>query len=82
METNIDDWVIAATPDCTTFRQAVHLILHAIARDNYLRLRMIMTGGMLLGIRYSSSRFMEDIDLSTHNTLPEIDQAEFKVHLR
>ena len=82
METNIDDWVRAATPDRTTFRQAVHLILHAIAGDNYLRLRMIMKGGMLLGIRYSSSRFTEDIDFSTHNTLPEIDQAEFEAHLR
>lgn len=82
METRIEDWVRAATPDRTTFRQAVHLILHAIAGSDYLRLRMIMKGGMLLGIRYSSSRFTEDIDFSTSHTLPEIDQAEFEAHLQ
>ena len=77
MESNIAEWVKAAPVDRRLFRQAVHLILHGIGGDEYLRLNMIMKGGMLLGIRYQSSRFTEDIDFSVGHQLQEVDQDNF-----
>ena len=77
METNIAEWVKAAPVDRRLFRQAVHLILHGIGGDEYLRLNMVMKGGMLLGIRYNSSRFTEDIDFSVGYPLQEVNQDNF-----
>jgi len=82
METNISQWVNAAPSNYRQFRQAVHLILHGIGSDEYLCRNMIMKGGMLLGLRYQSSRFTEDIDFSTGLTLKDIDQETFEGHLR
>ena len=82
METNIADWVKAAPVDRRLFRQAVHLILHGIGGDEYLRMNMVMKGGMLLGIRYQSSRFTEDIDFSVEHQLQEVNQDDFAKLLR
>jgi len=81
MEYSIEDWVESATQDRITFRQAVHTILLAISNSDYLRPKMVMKGGMLLGIRYKSSRFTEDIDFSTAMKLDEIDEDTFKQEL-
>lgn len=81
MESEIAHWVEESSPDRKVFSQAVHIILHAIAGSDYLRTSMIMKGGMLLGIRYRSSRFTEDIDFSTVEKLTEIDQEKFKNEL-
>jgi len=62
MESSIEEWVSSAPADRMVFRQAVHIVLSAIAGSEYLKPKMIMKGGMLLGIRYKSSRFTEDID--------------------
>lgn len=77
MESNIAEWVKAAPADRRLFRQAVHLILHGIGGDEYLRMNMIMKGGMLLGIRYQSSRYTEDIDFSIGHQLQDINQQHF-----
>ena len=77
METNISQWVQDAPKSRRLFRQAVHLILHGIGSNEYLCRNMIMKGGMLLGLRYQSSRFTEDIDFSTSKTLDDIDTKEF-----
>ncbi|MGF1708902.1 nucleotidyl transferase AbiEii/AbiGii toxin family protein [Enterovibrio baiacu] len=81
MEYNIEEWVTSATSDRVTFRQAVHTILHAISTSEYLQPIMVMKGGMLLGIRYKSSRFTEDIDFSTIKKISEIDKDEFENEL-
>lgn len=73
MEYTIEQWVAEATADRVTFRQAVHIVLQAIAESEYLQPRMIMKGGILLGLRYKSSRFTEDIDFSTAMRLADID---------
>jgi predicted nucleotidyltransferase component of viral defense system len=77
MENAIEHWVAEAPADRKLFAQAVHIILHAIADSEYLRTSMIMKGGMLLGIRYLSSRYTEDIDFSTAKKLASFDKDEF-----
>ncbi|WP_210457396.1 nucleotidyl transferase AbiEii/AbiGii toxin family protein [Vibrio crassostreae] len=81
MEYSIDNWVENGPEDRKEFRQAVHIILQAISSSSYLKPKMIMKGGMLLGIRYQSSRFTEDIDFSTAEKLADIDQDEFESEL-
>lgn len=81
MESSIEEWVSSAPADRMVFRQAVHIVLSAIAGSEYLKPKMIMKGGMLLGIRYKSSRFTEDIDFSTKMKLSEIDESEFREEL-
>lgn len=81
MEYSIEDWVTEAPRDRLSFRQAVHIVLSAIANSEYLKPKMVMKGGMLLGIRYRSSRFTEDIDFSTKMKLSELNEDEFKQEL-
>lgn len=64
-------------PKRKTFRQAVRLILRAIARAPALSQIMIMKGGILLAIRYQSSRFTRDIDFSTQSRLQDVDLQKF-----
>jgi predicted nucleotidyltransferase component of viral defense system len=81
MEYSIDDWVENASEERKDFSQAVHIILEAISSSEYLKPKMIMKGGMLLGIRYQSSRFTEDIDFSTSEKLSDINEDEFTKEL-
>ena len=60
-------------PDRKSFRQAVQLVLRAIAQSPNLSAIMIMKGGLLLAVRYHSSRFTRDIDFSTSKRLQEVD---------
>ena len=74
---NIEEWVDDA-PDATqkAFRQAVHTILHAISSSKTLKSSMILKGGILLAIRYSSERFTKDIDFSTSEKFGETLDTE------
>lgn len=81
MEYSIEDWIAAAPQDRVTFRQAVHIVLQSIASNDYLQPRMIMKGGILMGLRYQSSRFTEDIDFSTSMRYADIDEARFREEL-
>lgn len=63
---NLPLWVEAeAEPERHVFRQAVHLVLRAIAQSEVLAPAMIMKGGILLAVRYRSTRYTRDIDFST-----------------
>lgn len=64
-ELDIPAWVAKATPDKRHFREAVHLVLTAISASTALRSTMVMKGGMLMAIRYNSTRFTKDADFST-----------------
>lgn len=81
MEHSVESWVEKAPEDRKDFSQAVHIILQAISNSAYLKPKMIMKGGMLMGIRYASSRYTEDIDFSTAEKLADIDQEEFRTEL-
>ena len=81
MEYDVDLWVAYAPQDRNEFRQAVHTILHAISESEYLKPKMIIKGGMLIGIRYKSDRFTEDIDFSTSEKYQDINTEEFQKEL-
>jgi predicted nucleotidyltransferase component of viral defense system len=64
-ELDLAAWVEKSAPDKRHFREAVHIVLSAIGASTALRSKMIMKGGLLMAIRYDSSRFTRDVDFST-----------------
>ena len=78
-ECDIAAWVQRA-PDAAQreLRQAVHTVLVAIGRSSDLQPHMIMKGGILLAIRYESSRYTRDIDFSTAQRFADFDQKTFR----
>ena len=81
MELEIEAWVAEAPINQRKFRMAVHVILKAIATSDYLKPHMIMKGGMLLGIRYKSSRYTKDIDFSTPELFENFNRDLFRTEL-
>jgi len=77
---DIKEWV-NQNPDDRAFRQAVHTILSAIAGTPLLQTSMIMKGGVLLALSYSSPRYTRDIDFSTAIKRPDFDVAAFRGQL-
>ncbi len=84
-EIDIEAWVDAAPDGQQGFREAVHIILDSIGHSQNLRARMVMKGGLLLAIRYDSTRFTRDLDFSTSEryTEPSAERllAEFEAGL-
>ena len=64
-ELGLAQWVATAPDEQRGFREAVHIILAAIGKSADLSSRMVMKGGLLMAIRYDSTRFTRDIDFST-----------------
>lgn len=70
---DLSAWVDAEQqPERRAFRQAVQLVLRAIAQSPTLAPVMVMKGGVLLAIRYQSSRFTTDIDFSTPRRFQDV----------
>ena len=61
----VDAWVEQAPQGQQGFREAVHIILNGIGHSQNLSAKMVMKGGLLLAIRYDSSRYTRDLDFST-----------------
>ncbi len=80
-ELDLAHWVAAAPANQRRFRQAVHIVLMTISTSVGLRSRMIMKGGLLMAIRYDSSRFTKDIDFSTHEMWSSADQEALLAEL-
>mgnify|MGYP001197098563 FL=1 len=78
-ECDIAAWVQGA-PDAVQreLRQAVHTVLVAIGGSSDLQPQMIMKGGILLAIRYESSRYTRDIDFSTAQRFADFDEQRFR----
>jgi len=55
-EVEIEAWVAQAPQGQQGFREAVHTILDSIGHSKNLSAKMVMKGGLLLAIRYDSSR--------------------------
>lgn len=64
-ELDLPLWVASAPANQKSFREAVHIVLTAISTSTDLRSRMVMKGGLLMAIRYDSTRFTRDADFST-----------------
>lgn len=75
---NIGEWVNKeADPRAKAFREAIHVVLAAIANSTNLKTEMIMKGGILLSIKYGSTRYTQDIDFSTSNKISQFDIDNF-----
>ena len=74
-------WVTRAPEGKRHFREAVHIILAAIGTSVALRTRMVMKGGMLMALRYDSSRFTKDADFSTRDKYAKGDEASLLAEL-
>ncbi len=74
-------WVKKASSDKKNFREAVHIILTAIGASTALRTKMVMKGGMLMALRYESSRFTKDADFSTKALYASGDEDELLAEL-
>lgn len=74
-------WVRKAPSDKKNFREAVHIILTAIGTSTALRTKMVMKGGMLMALRYESSRFTKDADFSTKALYVSGDENELLAEL-
>lgn len=66
-EVDIEVWVAQAPQGQQSFREAVHAILDSIGHSQNLSAKMVMKGGLLLAIRYDSSRYTRDLDFSTRD---------------
>lgn len=66
-EVEIDAWAAQAPQGQQGFREAVHTILDGIGHSQNLSAKMVMKGGLLLAIRYDSSRYTRDLDFSTRD---------------
>lgn len=74
---DLQAWVDAETdPQRLAFRQATHLVLRAIAQSPQLSPIMVMKGGVLLAIRYHSTRFTRDIDFSTSTRFQDVQLSQ------
>ena len=67
LEINIGEWVERARADPVAYmqRQTVEITLNAIAMTAPLGERMLLKGGILMGLAYDSPRQTTDIDLTT-----------------
>lgn len=79
-EIDLFNWVETASGDVDQNR-VVHILLHGIGSSDGLRTTMIMKGGNLLGIRYSSSRYTGDVDFSTAQKFQDFGQDAFEKEL-
>lgn len=75
-EFNIEAWVNNNLEN-KPFRQAVHTILYSISSARELQEIMVMKGGILIALRYESTRFTRDIDFSSDIMLHEFDAESF-----
>lgn len=67
-ELDLASWASSAPRGQKSFREAVHIVLAAVSSSATLRTRMIIKGGILMAIRYNSSRYTRDADFSTRDT--------------
>jgi hypothetical protein len=80
---NIEEWVeSAADKSVLQLRQAMHTVFIAIAKSKELSNNMIVKGGVLLAVKYHSSRFTKDIDFSTSKMYSDFDYEPFMAELR
>jgi len=74
----IEEWVNnASEKSVIELRQAIHTVITAIGRSKYLFQRMTVKGGVLLAIKYRSTRHTKDVDFSTSDKYDTFDKKEF-----
>lgn len=86
MLTKVEDisiWLKAANDDKRERqrREAIHILLDSIASSEKLNAKMAMKGGVLLAIKYGSSRYTIDVDFSSSEKPSEIDTDKLRNEL-
>jgi hypothetical protein len=77
---NIAEWVEKEeNAPRRQFREAVHVILSAVSDLGHFRNQMLMKGGVLLALRYNSTRYTKDIDFSTDLMAADFDFDRFQL---
>lgn len=75
--TQLQEWVSdAAESREKAFRSVVHIVLSAISKSHELQHHMVMKGGVLMAIRYSTGRHTRDIDFSTNTHYKDFEARE------
>lgn len=78
----IEEWVNSASEESLIeLRQAMHTVITAIGGSKYLYQRMTVKGGVLLAIKYRSTRFTKDVDFSTSEKYDSFDKDKFLFEL-
>jgi predicted nucleotidyltransferase component of viral defense system len=81
-KTVMSKWVNAAVSnDDIQFRQAVHIVLHALSSDKQTADAFILKGGILLALKFGSTRFTRDIDFSCISSYSEFSEIDFRAGL-
>ena len=75
---DIPAWVAQAPAGEREFRQAVHVLLHAVATSPQLSRSLCMKGGILMALHYRSERYTSDIDFSTPDPFTIEAEEEFR----
>ncbi|HQB53306.1 MAG TPA: nucleotidyl transferase AbiEii/AbiGii toxin family protein [Bacteroidales bacterium] len=74
---DIGAWIESSeTVSIKEFRQAVHTVIVAVSRSPFLQTNMVMKGGVLLAIRFKSSRLTQDIDFSSSELFSGFDKTK------
>ncbi|MFC4622095.1 nucleotidyl transferase AbiEii/AbiGii toxin family protein [Comamonas nitrativorans] len=81
-EVDVEAWVEQAPHGQQGFREAVHIILDGIGHSQNLSAKMVMKGGLLLAIRYDSSRYTRDLDFSTRDKYTQASAEALLAELR
>lgn len=79
---DLSQWVREAPTNQSTFRQAIHCIIDAIAHDRRLREMLCMKGGILMALHYQSPRYTTDIDFSNPDSFTDEAETEVVERLR
>ena len=75
MQINWEKWVESGgAPQWKPLRQAVHVVLLAIASCDSLKGDMMLKGGVLMALCYGSSRYTRDIDFSQEDKYQSGDE--------
>lgn len=75
---DIAKWVSSeADPDRQRLKEAVHTLLVALSKSPPSGPALVLKGGILLAIRYGSSRYTRDVDFSTPERYEAIDPDKF-----
>lgn len=78
MTTNLSEWVsLEDNPERKKTKQAIHIILKAIASEHRLHEIMILRGGVLIDLEFTSNRYTRDIDFTSTIKRKDFNENEF-----
>ena len=71
---NLSEWVNSSKVSEREEREAIHILLHAIASDENLSSMFALKGGQLMRLMHSSPRYTRDLDFSNSESIEDGDE--------